>query len=80
MFGEVSKNWAGEPLDSYEKIINYISTTKTTTGLKVKAYPVSKHYAKGVKVSNDEMNRLRITTDATLPKWNYTLSPPENGK
>ena len=80
LFGEVSKNWAGEPLDSYEKLLNYMSTTKTTTGLKVKAYLVSKHYAKGVKVPDHEMDELRITTDATLPKWNYTLSPTENGK
>jgi hypothetical protein len=56
LFGEVSKNRAGEPLESYEKILNYMRTTKTTTGLKVKAYLVPKHYAKGVKVSDDEMN------------------------
>ena len=80
LFAEVSKNWAGEPLDSYEKTLNHIRTTETTTGLKVKAYLVSKHYAKGVKVSDDEMSQLCITTDTTLPQWNYTLSPTENGK
>jgi len=26
LFGEVSKNWAGEPLESYEKILNYMRT------------------------------------------------------
>jgi hypothetical protein len=80
LFGEVSKNWAGEPLESYEKILNYMRTTKTTTGLNVKAYLIPKHYAKGVKVSDDEMSQLRITSHTTLPKWNYTLSPPKNGK
>jgi len=24
LFSEISKNWAGEPLDSYEKILNFI--------------------------------------------------------
>ncbi len=80
LFGEISKNWAGEPLESYEKILNYMRTTKTTTRLNVKAYLVPKHYAKGVKVSDDEMSQLRITTHTTLPKWNYTLTPPTNGK
>jgi hypothetical protein len=36
LFSEISKNWAGRPLDSYLTIKNYISTTKTSTGLKVK--------------------------------------------
>jgi len=80
LFGEVSKNWAGEPLESYEKILNYMRTTKTTTGLTVKAYLIPKHYAKGVKVSDDEMSQLRIASHTTLPKWNYTLARPKNGK
>ncbi len=48
--------------------------------MNVKAYLIPKHYAKGVKVSDDEMSQLRITSHTTLPKWNYTLSPPKNGK
>ena len=27
LFSEISKNWAGRPLDSYETIVNYIRTT-----------------------------------------------------
>ena len=34
----MSRNWAGEPLDSYQKILNYARTTKTQTGLSVTAY------------------------------------------
>ena len=33
LFCEVSKNWAGRPLDSYETILKYLRTTRTTTGL-----------------------------------------------
>ena len=32
LFSEVSRNWAGEPLDSYQKILNYARTTQTQTG------------------------------------------------
>ena len=31
LFSEVSRNWAGEPLDSYQKILNYARTTQTQT-------------------------------------------------
>ena len=38
LFSEISKNWAAEPLDSYEKMLKYIRTTSTQTGLVVTAY------------------------------------------
>ena len=33
LFSQISRNWAGEPLTGIDKMLNYISTTKTTTGL-----------------------------------------------
>jgi hypothetical protein len=80
LFSEISKNWAGEPLRSYETILNYIRTTKTTTGLRVKAYLVKKQYPKSVKISDRQMQKLALEKHKTLPKWNYTLAPRENGK
>ena len=29
MFSEISKNWQGVPLKTYETILNYICTTRT---------------------------------------------------
>ncbi len=75
LFSEISKNWAGEPLRSYETILNYIRTTKTTTGLRVKAYLVKKNYPKSVKITNRQMQELALEKHETLPKWNYTLTP-----
>ena len=75
LFSEISRNWAGRPLDSYETILNYIRTTRTTTGLRLRAHLVRKHYQKGVKVPDALIRQLPITKDAALPKWNYTLSP-----
>ena len=49
LFSEISKNWAGRPLDSYETILNFIRTTKTKTGLKVNARLVKKQYPKGIQ-------------------------------
>lgn len=75
LFSEISKNWAGRPLDSYQTILNYIRTTTTTTGLKVKAYLVTTDYPTGVRISDEEMEALQLTPHDTQPTRNYTLDP-----
>ena len=77
---EISKNWAGRPLDSFETILKYLRTTRTSTGLRVRAHLVRKTYETGVKVTDAQMRELRITPNSVLPKWNYTIEPmDENG-
>jgi len=75
LWSEISKNWAGRPLESYQTILNYISTTKTSTGLGAKAYIDTKDYKKGIKISDRQMKQLNLNKHNTLPKWNYTISP-----
>ena len=78
LFSEISKNWAGEPLKDYETIVNYISTTKTKTGLRVKAMLDQTNYEKGIKVSDAEMAKINIKYHTVHPEWNYTISPSKN--
>jgi Rhodopirellula transposase DDE domain len=75
LFSEVSRNWAGEPLDSYQKILNYARTTRTQTGLKVTAYLDRRYYPSGLKPSPDQIASLRLQRHKTLPDWNYTIKP-----
>lgn len=75
LHSEISKNWAGQPLESLETILNYINTTTTSTGLKVQASLVKKKYEKGVKISNAEFHKIPIMYDDALPRWNYSLMP-----
>lgn len=75
LFSEVSKNWAGKPLDSYQTILNYAGTTRTKTGLQVNAYLVNTDYPTAVKISDQEMKKLQLRPHDTQPKRNYTLSP-----
>jgi hypothetical protein len=75
LFSEISKNWAGEPLDSYQKILNFIRTTSTRTGLAVSAYLDRRHYPIGTQPTPNELHRLRLQPHDTLPKWNYTIKP-----
>ena len=77
LFSEISKNWAGKPLDSYETILNYIRTTKTSTGLRVRSHLVKQQYEKGIKITDEQMMNICITKDNSLPKWNYTICPTE---
>ena len=75
LFSEVSKNWAGKPLDSYETILNYLRTTRTLTGLRVRAHLVRRFSAKGIRIAASEMEKLALEKLAPLPAWNYTLQP-----
>jgi Rhodopirellula transposase DDE domain len=75
LFSEISKNWQGVPLDTYEVALNYIATTKTQTGLTVCAKLNSKIYQKGQEVTDEEMKMLNIRAHRTLPAWNYTIRP-----
>jgi hypothetical protein len=75
LFSEVSKNWAGQPLESYETILNFIRTTKTKTGLTVKATLLEGDYPIGVKTSEVQMADLHLHRHRVLPMWNYTLVP-----
>ena len=75
LFSEVSRNWAAEPLDSYQKILNSARTTKTQTGLTVTAYLDRRFYPCGVKPSPDQIASLRLQRHETLPEWNYTIRP-----
>jgi len=75
LFSEISKNWNGCPLRTYETIVNYISTTRTETGLRVTARLIDKEYPKGVKISDAEMATLDIAPHETQPLRNYTIRP-----
>lgn len=75
VFSAVSKNWAGVPLKDYPTILNYIRTTRTKTGLKVKATLLKGEYPIGLKTSNEEMKIVNLRPHRVLPDWNYTISP-----
>lgn len=75
LFSEISKNWAGRPLDSFRTVLNYLRSTQTRTGLAVRAWRVEKQYPKGVKISDQEMQALNLTHGEERRVWNYTLAP-----
>lgn len=73
LFSEVSKNWAGTPLISYETMLKYIRSTTTKTGLRVKARLIKKKYCAGKTVTDEIFTKLNLRPHKILPDWNYTL-------
>ena len=75
LFSFISLNWRGEPLINYETIINLIGGTKTRTGLKVKAVLDTNEYETGIKVSDEQLDQVKLRRHKVHPAWNYTISP-----
>jgi hypothetical protein len=61
MFSFISLNWKGQPLVSYETVVNLIGSTRTQTGLRVKATLDSREYEVGVKITDQDMDQLNPT-------------------
>jgi hypothetical protein len=62
-------------LNSYEKILKFIRTTNTQTGLKVIAYIDRTLYNTGIAPSTEQFRQLNLRAYEMLPKWNYTIAP-----
>ena len=75
LFSEISRNWAGCPLESFDLILNYTAATTTRTGLGVTSRLNTNDYPTGIQICDEQMEALDITRNELLPKWNYTISP-----
>jgi len=75
LFSYISTNWTGKPLRSLETMLKYIRTTKTQTGLKVRARLNNKKYCTRIKIKDDQMAAINIRRHKILPNWNYTIYP-----
>jgi hypothetical protein len=75
LFCHITANWRGRPLETHEVIVNLIANTQTSKGLTVQAGLNVNSYAKGIKISDEEMARLNITPADFHGEWNYCLSP-----
>ena len=75
LFAFITMNWRGKPLVSHQVIVQLIGATTTETGLKVCCEIDSNLYPKGVNVTDQEMQAIRIARDDFHGEWNYTISP-----
>jgi hypothetical protein len=75
MFCHITENWRGRPLESLETIVSLIGSTKTRTGLRIRAQLDDNTYEKGIKVSKQELREANVTPYDFHGDWNYTIRP-----
>ena len=75
MFSFITQNWRSRPLVSQQAVVNLIAATTTKAGLLVKAALDNHTYDTGVKVTDEEIARLKLAPHPFHGDWNYTLSP-----
>ncbi|SRR5712672_717202 len=75
LFCYISKNWAGEPLVSYEVVLGFIGGTTTEAGLKVRAVLDTGTYHLRKKPTKEQMKQVQLRRHSCHPQWNYTIEP-----
>jgi hypothetical protein len=75
LFAFITQNWRGKPLITHQVIVNLIAATTTKTGLRVQSRVDSRTYAKGRRVSDNDLARVNLKPGAFRGEWNYTIHP-----
>jgi hypothetical protein len=75
MFCHITENWRGRPLVSREVVVNLIGSTKTKTGLEIRAELDGGSYPVGREVTEQQMEGLSIKREKFHGEWNYTIRP-----
>jgi len=75
LFSFITQNWRGQPLVSRQAIVSLIAATTTKAGLIVKAALDTTTYQKGIKISDEEIAKVRIIPQRFHGEWNYSILP-----
>jgi len=82
LFSAITSNWRGQPLTSYQVVIELIGATTTRTGLTVHAEADTNSYPRGIKISDAQMAAIdpQLKPDKFHGEWNYTVKPAAANK
>ena len=75
LFSFITQNWRGKPLVTHQVIVSLIAATKTKTGLSVFSRLDDRIYAKGRRVSDQQLALVNLEPHAFHGEWNYTIYP-----
>ena len=75
LFSFISQNWRGKPLVTHQVIVSLIAATTTKTGLLVRSRIDSRVYAKGRRISDQQLAEVHLAPHAFHGEWNYTIHP-----
>jgi hypothetical protein len=68
-------NWKGQPLESYQTIVNLIGSTTNSQGLRVRCILDEWAYEGGIRVSDEEFASMNLIRNEWRGDWNYTIAP-----
>ncbi|MBI5880088.1 MAG: ISAzo13 family transposase [Chloroflexi bacterium] len=75
LFSQISRNWAGQPLLSFETVLKYIRTTTTESGLRCRAHLDRRRYKTRLKVTVRDKAQINFGRPHVRPHYNYTIHP-----
>lgn len=75
MFSYITANWRGRPLVSHEVIVTLIANTTTGAGLAIHAELDQGTYPTGIKVTDQQMERVNLFPADFHGNWNYSIKP-----
>lgn len=75
LFCHITRNWRGVPLESHQVVVNLVSSTRTNEGLEVHCWLDAGDYKTGRKVTDTEMQAVRIKRNDFHSDWNYEIQP-----
>jgi hypothetical protein len=73
LFSFISQNWRGRPLYDLATIANLISHTTTREGLTVRCAVDDTKYIKGIKVSDQELEAVKVKKHDFHGEGNYSI-------
>lgn len=71
----ITMNWRWKPLITHQAVIQLIGNTTTKSGLTIKAILDENTYKKGIKVNDEELQKVNTTADKFHGEWNYKIAP-----
>jgi len=74
LFSQITMNWRGRPLESYQVVVNLIGATTTETGLQVRADFDKGFYPTKVKVTESELAMVDLHPHNFHGEWNYSIN------
>jgi hypothetical protein len=75
LFSHIAMNWRGTPLVDLATIVSLIGSTRSRSGLHVRAEIDRGHYPAGVTITDAQMATLQLTRHRFHGDWNYTIRP-----
>jgi hypothetical protein len=74
LFAFISKNWQGIPLTNTALVVSLIGATTTSSGLTVTCVLDESEYETGIKISDEDFDKINIVNADFHGEWNYTIS------